>query len=461
MNLRIRLLATHAAAASVAWASATVGLLWGGNQGLVLGLLIAAMTSGVVAFSVAARMRRSLADVEQAVEDGRLEQLSSVGIQEIDSLAQRLARLAKQWSDRTADGRRQWREVEELLARLDTRARKRAGSEGAFEPGRQLCALLGRLAKAGAGDLQRILTCAETIEKRSQAMASGTADQVDAVSQTTSSVEQMSSRIDLVSQHAEGTTEAAALVRESAAEGLDLVRDVIRGMGRIRLHVEANSKKLQALGDRSQEIGSIVETIGAISARTDMLALNAAIESVRAGAHGRGFAVVADEVRKLAEQTAQATREVANLIESIQLEAQDSIAAMADETAEVEAEVRRVNESGAVLERISQASNDSAQRVAEISRATLHQVRDTQQVVRALQQIADVAREIRSGSTGVCQTTQTLTELARQLDVSLAPLRSYSESEDETIDNWSASYGDPRNANADREAELAEVGQER
>lgn len=430
MNLRVRLLATHAAVASVAWAAATVGLLWGGNQGLVVGLLIAAIASGVIAVSVSRLMQRCLGAIELAVVEGRLEHLSSLGVQEVDSLVRCLVEQTQQWSKRTAEGRRRWREVEELLARLDQRASRRTGSEPPSEPGRLLCLVLGKLAKAAASDLQRILACADAIEKRTQEMARGTTDQVDAVSQTTSSVEQMSARIDLVSQHAESTTEAAALVRDSVAEGLEIVREVIRGMGRIRLHVESNSKKLGALGERSQEIGSIVETIGAISARTDMLALNAAIESVRAGEHGRGFAVVADEVRKLAEQTAQATREVASLIESIQIEAHDSIAAMADESAEVEAEVRRVNESGAVLERISQASNDSAQRVSEISRATLHQVRDTQQVVRAMQQIAEVARGIRGGATGVCQSTATLTQLARQLDESLTPLRSYSELED-------------------------------
>lgn len=457
MNLQLRLLATHAVSACVAWAAATIGLLWRGDQGLVVGLVIAALASGVIAVSVARRMRRALADLEQAIEKGRLEQLSSVGIKEIDSLTERIAGLAKQWSDRAVEGRRQWREVEELLAQLDPRAKKRSSFGAPLEPGRQLCAVLGRLSKAGARDLQRILACAEAIEKRTQEMVRGTANQVDAVSETTSSVEQMSARIDLVSQHAEGTTEAAALVRESASEGLELVREVIRGMGRICMHVEANSKKLQALGERSQEIGSIVETIGAISARTDMLALNAAIESVRAGEHGRGFAVVADEVRKLAEQTAQATREVATLIESIQVEAQDSIAAMRDETSEVEAEVRRVNESGAVLERITQASNDSAQRVAEISRATLHQVRDTQQVVRALQQIAEVARGIRGGATGVCQTTETLTELARQLDVSLAPLRSYSEVEDDPREDGSSNFEDQDSESTSANRALAEV----
>jgi len=198
-------------------------------------------------------------------------------------------------------------------------------------------------------------------------------------------------------------------------------------MDRIRLHVDTGGRKLQGLGERSQEIGSIVETIGSISARTDMLALNASIESVRAGEHGRGFAVVAEEVRKLAEQTASATREVGHLIESIQVETQESIAAIADERAQVAQEVQRVSEAGVALDHISQTSTDSAQRVGEISRATLHQLRGTQEVVLAMQQISNITRRIREGASGSRDATTTLAAMACQLDTALAPLYRFSQ----------------------------------
>jgi hypothetical protein len=140
---------------------------------------------------------------------------------------------------------------------------------------------------------------------------------------------------------------------------------------------------------------------------------------------------VAEEVRKLAEQTAQAAREVGGLIESIQMESQESISAMADEHAQVEAEVRRVNEAGVALERISETSSDSAQRVGEISRATLHQLRVTQEVVSAMQRISEIAKSIGKQTEGVCGTTQTLTKLVHQLDDSLGPLRRCSEGADD------------------------------
>jgi hypothetical protein len=108
------------------------------------------------------------------------------------------------------------------------------------------------------------------------------------------------------------------------------------------------------------------------------------------------------------------------------MESQESIAAIADEQAQVEAEVRRVNEAGTALERISQTSSDSAQRVGEISGATLHQLRVTQKVVSAMQRISEIARGIRNQTDGMCGNAKSLTELANQLNNSLAPLRSCS-----------------------------------
>ena len=110
-------------------------------------------------------------------------------------------------------------------------------------------------------------------------------------------------------------------------------------MDRLLTRIEANGRKVRRLEDRSTEIGVIVDLIRGISSRTDMLALNATIESIRAGEHGRGFAVVAEEIRKLAERTAGATREIGTLVEAIQADAQESIQALGEEQAEMQARV--------------------------------------------------------------------------------------------------------------------------
>ena len=271
-------------------------------------------------------------------------------------------------------------------------------------------------------DLQQILTCSQEIERNTEEIANGGEDQAEAVNRTTTFVEQLSENIDSVAQNAEVAHQAAHTARESALEALDLVGELIRGMDRIGLNVEASEKKLRVLRDRSQEIGSIVETIATISARTDMLALNAAIESVRAGEQGRGFAIVAEEVRELAEQTAQATREAASLIESVQVETHESIAVMVDEHARVEAEARRANAAGEALQHISRISSEAEQHVAGITQSTQNQLRLTHEVVTAMVRISEVAKRIRSRADGACWTTKALSKLACRLNETLSPL---------------------------------------
>lgn len=381
-----------------------------GFVGILAGLLIAQRVAG------------GLTSLESALagsEGGRIEE---TGIQEVDRLGVRLRTLLQRWIEAAASSREQSREVEALIQRLNRRGGTESMPRGKAL-GITLRQQLGSISSAATTELNQILNCSKEIERHIREIALGAQDQSDVVNKTTTYVEQMSANIDSVAKNAGAAQQAAVSTRDSASAALNLVRELIDGMNRIRTHVEASESRLRSLGDHSQEIGSIVEMIGAISSRTDMLALNASIESVRAGEHGRGFAVVAEEVRKLAEQAAQATREVAGLIESIQLETQESIALMAEEREEVEAEVARVNAAGDALERISQISSDSASQVGEITNATQLQLQLTQDVVLAVERISDVARASRKRAEEAIWTTNSLAKLTEQFDLSLRPLR--------------------------------------
>ena len=256
--------------------------------------------------------------------------------------------------------------------------------------------------------------CAGLDEATGQ-IASGAVDQAETVSRTTSTVEALSDRIDRISQNADDAAQACENVRHEARRGLEQVHTVIEGMDRLRSRVDVNRRKASRLGDRSVEIGTIVDLISGISGRTDMLALNATIESVRAGEHGRGFAVIAEEIRKLAERTADATREIGTLVEAIQADTHESIQALGEEQTEMEQEAERVHEAGAALDRISAVAEHSARLVDGISRSANDQVVATQELVRSMQRISEVSHATLAGATRAREGVQLLSQLSERL----------------------------------------------
>ncbi len=108
--------------------------------------------------------------------------------------------------------------------------------------------------------------------------------------------------------------------------GLTAVQNTIGGMNAIRDQIQETSKRIKRLGESSQEIGEITELISDITEQTNVLALNAAIQAASAGEAGRGFSVVAEEVQRLAERSADATRQIAALVRTIQTDTQDAVA---------------------------------------------------------------------------------------------------------------------------------------
>ncbi len=423
MRIYTLFIATHLGAAL--FGMLTVALArWLGGSHLQYGLLLplAAVPVSALAVWLTMPILRTIRSCERAVATGDSGQVAPVGIYEMDAALERIRALVQRWAEAAANTREQSRELDQLVEQLNRRARSSDGQRRG-NSGTQLRYLIDGIIRSADTELKQLLNCTQELEKYTREIAGGAEEQSEAVNRTTTYVEQMSGNIDSVAQNADAAQQAAVATRDSAAAASKMVRELIQGMDRIRTHVEASESRLRALGDHSQEIGSIVETISAISSRTDMLALNASIESVRAGEHGRGFAVVAEEVRKLAEQAAQATREVAGLIESIQLETQESIAVMAEERAEVEAEVQRVSVAGETLERISQISQDSAAQVGQITHSTQLQLQLTRDVVLAVERISEVAKTNRTMAEEARWTTNTLTKLARQFHSCLSPLR--------------------------------------
>lgn len=178
------------------------------------------------------------------------------------------------------------------------------------------------------------------------AVAAGTERQTEAVNQATAVVERIANEINQVAGNVGIVEVTSGKASGAAEEGSKAVEAAVRQMDNIETKVTHSAQIVVKLGERSKEIGQIVDTIAGIASQTNLLALNATIEAARAGEQGRGFAVVAEEVRKLAEQSQEAAKQIAGLIGEIQSETTSAVTAMDEGTHEVKIGAEVVNNAG-------------------------------------------------------------------------------------------------------------------
>ncbi len=389
---------------------------WTGTLAIVAGLAMA------IGSGVALLLLQGLREIEAAAASDVDAPAKKSMLIEFDQCIERVRTVVQRWSHTAANSRQQMLQVEQLLELLDRRM-DHATSDHSGPAVEQLRRLLVSLSGMADADLEQILTYTGEVERATQEIAAHAEDQSEAVSRTTTYVEQMSLQFDSVAEHANAAQHAAEEARETAASAQQSIQELSRSIDGVRLRVQSAERRLKSLGERSQEISSIVGTIGSISSRTDLLALNASIESFRAGEQGRGFSIVAEEVRNLAEQAALATREVSSLIEAIQSETQESIQSMAEQRTEVDAEIDRIKDTARQLSRIATVCDASYGRVGEITKLAGHQLHLTQELVTAVERISDAARQNRSRAEGVGWTMKTVSKLTHKLDSTLEPLR--------------------------------------
>ncbi|MGY2231900.1 PAS domain-containing methyl-accepting chemotaxis protein [Pseudomonas tolaasii] len=173
-----------------------------------------------------------------------------------------------------------------------------------------------------------------------------------------------------VQQHAADAQSAAQAyhislnTRDIAEKGAEVIQQTASGMREIAADIDGSSQLIAKLGERSQQITAIVNTIRGIADQTNLLALNAAIEAARAGEQGRGFAVVADEVRQLAARTSGSTAEISSMIAMIQEETRQAIDSM-DGTRDRAAQgVELANQAGTVILQIREGTGEAVQAVS-------------------------------------------------------------------------------------------------
>jgi methyl-accepting chemotaxis protein len=225
-------------------------------------------------------------------------------------------------------------------------------------------------------------------------IAESVASLKEASETTGSSIAQMDASVKQVEENARKAAAIAEEVRGDAESGRDSVQATVAGVGVIKQAMGATAAAVSSLSGKTENIGNIVKMIDEVADQTNLLALNAAIIAAQSGESGRGFAVVAQEIKELATRTAVSTREIAAVIQSVQVEIGEAATALTEANRSVDEGERLSVRSGEALIKIVSGIGQVSIQVQGIARATREQAAGSQVVQAAMERISSRVSQI-------------------------------------------------------------------
>ncbi len=239
--------------------------------------------------------------------------------------------------------------------------------------------------------------------------------QARSIEDASTSVDQMAHSIQQVSNSAQESSRVAEQSVELAVDGARAVLRTVKAMDGIRDKIQETSLRVKRLGDRSQEIGTILELLDDFADQTNYLALNASIQAASAGEAGKGFSVVADEIQRLAERSSTATKEIESLIRSIQADTSETVISMKGALTVVDEGTQLAGHAGDALTKIEDVSNALAVLVEYISNAAKEQSQTVFRFADNMTVIQQITTGTTSGTKSTAVSVNRLTNLASEL----------------------------------------------
>ncbi|GHU29335.1 histidine kinase [Betaproteobacteria bacterium] len=268
--------------------------------------------------------------------------------------------------------------------------------------------------------MEGVNSAVENFSTSAQQVAASSASQSSSTSAMAAAVEEMTVSINTVSSSASEAQSLAHHAGETSDEGGKIIERTAAEMSAIAATVAQASKVIQALGEESEKISSVVQVIKEVADQTNLLALNAAIEAARAGEQGRGFAVVADEVRKLAERTAQSTGDISTMVGKIQVSAKEAVGEMNRVVTQVDEGQTLAQDAGARIQTIRDEAGRVSQAVTEISNALREQSLASQDIAKHVESIAQMTDENNAAAEDAASGAKQLDQLSHEVSATVA-----------------------------------------
>lgn len=261
----------------------------------------------------------------------------------------------------------------------------------------------------------RLTSASTEILASTAEQAAGAQESAAAITQTVSTVDEITQTAAQAAERAKGVGEAVQRNIEIGQSGRQAIESSIVAMNQLKEQVESTAGNILMLAEQAQAIGEIITTVNDIADQTNILALNAAIEASRAGEHGKGFAVVAGEVKALADQSKRATQQVRKILGEIQRATNTAVLSTEEVTKGVASAIRAGSQSGLTINTLADTLTDASQAAAQIVASAGQQATGMSQISQAMKNLDQVARQYLAATRQVEQAAQNLNSLGATL----------------------------------------------